>query len=49
MDCSVLNFDQFLFLLGNDVLKYNIRNIKKIDKRIVCLKGGRHLIKYIHT
>ena len=42
MDYSVLNFGQLLFLLGNEVLKNNIRNIEKINKRIVHLKSGIH-------
>ena len=42
MDYCVLNFGQLLFLLGNEGLKNNIRNIKKINKRIVHLKSGMH-------
>ena len=42
MDYCVLNFGQLVFLLDNDVLKNNIRNIEKINKRIVHLKSGIH-------
>ena len=38
----VLNFGQLLFLLGNEGLKNNIRNIQKINKLIVHLKSGIH-------
>ena len=39
---SVVNFCQLLFLLGNEVLKNNVRNIEKINKRIIHLKSGIH-------
>ena len=42
MDYSVLNFGQLLFLLGNEGLQNNIRNIEKINKRIVHLQSGIH-------
>ena len=42
MDYSVFNFGQLLFLLDNEGLKNNIRNIEKINKRIVHLKSGIH-------
>ena len=42
MDYNDLNFGQLLFLLRNEVLKNNIRNIEKIKKRIVHLKNGIH-------
>ena len=42
MDYSVLNLGQLLFLFGNEGLKNNIRNIEKINKRIVDLKRGIH-------
>ena len=42
MGYSVLNFSQLLFLLCNEGLKNNIRNIEKINKRIVHLKSGIH-------
>ena len=42
MDYNDLNFGQLLFLLGNEVLKNNIRNIEKINKSIVHLKNGIH-------
>ena len=42
MDYNDLNFGQLLFLHGNEVLKNNIRNIEKINKRIVHLKNGIH-------
>ena len=42
MDYNDLNFGQLLFLLVNEVLKNNNRNIEKIYKRIVHLKNGIH-------
>ena len=45
MDYSVLNFGQLLFLLGNE--GFNIRNIEKINKRIVHLKSAYILMKYV--
>ena len=45
MDYSALNFGQLLFLLGNECLENKIRNIEKINKRIVHLKSGIHFNK----
>ena len=42
IEYSVLNFGELLFLLGNEVLKNNIRNSEKINERIVHLKSGIH-------
>ena len=37
----------FFLLIGNKVLKNNIRNSEKINKRIIRLKSGIHLMKYL--